>query len=136
MRRFSFERLQRWHRTKFVPWLRDCYQELLQWLHRKNPVTWFKNRELHQVHSERPRFSSRVDSRSFFWAWIKVYWRKLARFKEQHLWQSYGADNTVDAYTSNDVRFKGKTLKERKILIIEREIDLQGMGRYQVRSIR
>lgn len=51
----------------------------------------------------------------------------------KNLWRDYGADpKDQPDFTSHDVRFADKTLMQKKIMIVEREINLQGMGRYQV----
>lgn len=45
---------------------------------------------------------------------------------------AWNAKQTDDNYTSRDPRFADKTAEEKKVLIIERELNRQGMGKYQV----
>ena len=68
-------------------------------------------------------------------AWLRFCWR--GGFKEalmrKNLWRDYGADpKDQPDFTSHDARFADKTLMQKKIMIVEREMNLQGMGKYQV----
>lgn len=54
----------------------------------------------------------------------------------KNLWRDYGADpKDQPDFTSHDARFADKTLMQKKIMIVEREMNLQGMGKYQVSQL-
>lgn len=134
MQPLSFQRIRRWSRHSLVPWLGKAWRAFAHWWsHRflfSCLVRRWRRSKIHKVKDpdEKPSWDDWVSHHS---TWSRIYWSRIPHYRKK-IWRS-SANSKVDAYTSNDARFREKTLIERKILIVEREIDLQGFGKYQVR---
>lgn len=95
----------------------------LSWLHYQIVVPYFQRRPNRSGSTARPHGHGKKKPRGALVVWCRRYlWRELEA----------NSKDDGDDYTSHDARFAGRTLIEKKKLIIQREINKQGFGKYQV----